>query len=113
VVAGNMLGGEVSYERVPWFWTDQYELSLHITGLPHTATTVVTRERADGVLLHFGLDDRGRLVAASGVAEGTAVAKDIRLAELLIGARAHPDPAALADPVTTLKSLARQREGSR
>ena len=45
-------------------------------------------------MLHFGLDDRGRLVAASGVAEGTAVAKDIRLAELLIAARAHPDPAA-------------------
>jgi 3-phenylpropionate/trans-cinnamate dioxygenase ferredoxin reductase subunit len=113
VVAGNVLGREVPYERVPWFWTDQYELSLHITGLPHTATTVVTRERADGVVLHFGLDDRGRLVAASGVAEGTAVAKDIRLAELLIAARLHPDRAALADPATTLKSLARQHEGSR
>jgi len=113
VVAGNVLGNGVPYERVPWFWTDQYELSLHITGLPHTATTVVTRERADGVVLHFGLDDGGRLVAASGVAEGTAVAKDIRLAELLIAARARPDRAALADPATTLKSLARQHEGSR
>jgi 3-phenylpropionate/trans-cinnamate dioxygenase ferredoxin reductase subunit len=105
VVAGNLLGAEVTYERVPWFWTDQYELSLHIAGLPHAATTVVTRERADGVVLHFGLDDSGRLVAASGVAVGTAVAKDIRLAELLIAARAHPDPAALADPAVTLKSL--------
>ena len=110
VVAGNLLGGEVAYERVPWFWTDQYELSLHITGLPHTATTVVTRERPDGVVLHFGLDDRGRLVAASGVAEGTAVTKDIRLAELLIAARAHPDTASLADPAITLKSLTRSRD---
>ena len=56
-------------------------------------------------MLHFGLDDVGRLVAAGGVAQGTAVAKDIRLAELLIAARAHPDPAALADPAITLKSL--------
>jgi 3-phenylpropionate/trans-cinnamate dioxygenase ferredoxin reductase subunit len=111
VVAANLLGAEVPYERVPWFWTDQYELSLHITGLPHAATTVVTRERADGVVLHFGLDDEGRLVAASGVAEGTAVAKDIRLAELLIAGRAHPDPASLGDPAVTLKSLLR-RSGS-
>jgi 3-phenylpropionate/trans-cinnamate dioxygenase ferredoxin reductase subunit len=112
VVAANLLGAEVPYERVPWFWTDQYELSLYITGLPHAATTVVTRERADGVVLHFGLDDEGRLVAASGVAEGTAVAKDIRLAELLIAGRTHPDPAALADPAVTLKSLL-NRSGSR
>jgi 3-phenylpropionate/trans-cinnamate dioxygenase ferredoxin reductase subunit len=105
VVAANLLGDEVPYDRVPWFWTDQYELSLHMAGLPHAATTVVTREREDGVVLHFGLDDVGRLVAAGGVAQGTAVAKDIRLAELLIAARAHPDPAALADPAITLKSL--------
>jgi 3-phenylpropionate/trans-cinnamate dioxygenase ferredoxin reductase component len=119
VVARNLLGAEEPYERVPWFWTDQYELSLHMAGLPHAATTTVERERADGVVLHFGLDDAGRLVAASGVAGGTAVARDIRLAELLIAGRAHPDPAALADPAVTLKSMtsssrARSRdEGSR
>ena len=105
VVARNLLGADEPYERVPWFWTDQYELSLHIAGLPHAATSTVERERADGVVLHFGLDDGCRLVAASGVAPGTAVAKDIRLAELLIAARAHPDPVALADPTVTLKSL--------
>jgi 3-phenylpropionate/trans-cinnamate dioxygenase ferredoxin reductase subunit len=114
VVARNLLGADEPYERVPWFWTDQYELSLHIAGLPHAATHTVERERADGVVLHCGLDDSGRLVAASGVATGTAVAKDIRLAELLIAARTHPDPAALADPTVTLKSLIRTRaEGTR
>jgi 3-phenylpropionate/trans-cinnamate dioxygenase ferredoxin reductase subunit len=55
------------------------------------------------VLFHLGPD--GRLLAASGIGAGNAVAKDIRLAEMLIARRAHPDPAALADPVVNLKRL--------
>ena len=47
----------------------------------------------------------GRLVAASGIARGNAVAKDIRLAEMLIAKSAKPDPAALAQPGVKLKSL--------
>jgi hypothetical protein len=49
----------------------------------------------------LGLDASARLVAAA----GTAVAKDIRLAGLLISARAAPAVADLADPSATLKSL--------
>jgi 3-phenylpropionate/trans-cinnamate dioxygenase ferredoxin reductase subunit len=45
------------------------------------------------------------LVAATGVAPGTGIAKDIRLAEMLIASRAAPDPAALADPTVNLKRL--------
>jgi 3-phenylpropionate/trans-cinnamate dioxygenase ferredoxin reductase subunit len=101
----NLLGADAPYDVIPWFWTDQYDLGLQIAGLPDAATSDVVRPRADGVALHFGLDDDGRLVSASGVAEGTRVAKDIRLAELLIGQRAHPDPRALADPSVNLKGL--------
>ena len=60
-----------------------------------------------GSLLRFGLDPSGRLVAASGVASGTAIAKDIRLAELLIAKQASPDPVQLADPAVSLKALSR------
>ena len=35
VAVENMLGGQRPYEAVPWFWTDQYELTLQIAGLPH------------------------------------------------------------------------------
>ena len=45
------------------------------------------------------------LIAASGIGPGNAVARDIRLAEMLIAARAHPDPAALTASNVKLKTL--------
>ena len=55
------------------------------------------------MLFHLAAD--GRLLAASGIGPGNAVAKDIRLAEMMIARRLHPDPAALAAPETNLKKL--------
>ena len=69
------------------------------------AVTEVVRERADGSLIHFGLDAQGRLVAATSLGRGPVVAKDIRVAEQLIATHATPDPAALADPGVALRSL--------
>ena len=43
--------------------------------------------------------------AASGIGPGNCIAKDIRLAEMLIARRAYPDPALLAQPYIRLKSL--------
>ena len=60
---------------------------------------------ADGAFVLFHLAPDGRLLAATGIGSGNAVAKDIRLAEMLIARRAHPDPAALADPAINLKKL--------
>jgi 3-phenylpropionate/trans-cinnamate dioxygenase ferredoxin reductase subunit len=104
-----MLGSDLPFGRVPWFWSDQYELSLQIAGLPDAGNNHVTRARGDGVILRFVLDDSGRLVATSAIGEGNTVAKDIRLAELLIEHRTVPDPGALTDPTVSLKSLLRQQ----
>jgi 3-phenylpropionate/trans-cinnamate dioxygenase ferredoxin reductase subunit len=103
--AGVMLGGDLPFDRVPWFWSDQYELTLQIAGLPDAGANHVTRLRSDGVVLRFVLDGRGRLVATSAIGKGNSVAKDIRLAEMLIQHRAAPDPAALADADVSLRSL--------
>ncbi len=104
-VARSVLGDDAAFTTIPWFWSDQYELGLQIAGLPDAAAAEVVRFRADGIAIRFGLDGDGRLVAASGVAVGAAVAKDIRLAEMLIAKRATPTPAQLADPTVSLKSL--------
>jgi 3-phenylpropionate/trans-cinnamate dioxygenase ferredoxin reductase component len=104
-----MLGGDEPYEVVPWFWSDQHDLSLQIAGLPDAAASEVVRSRPDGVEIRFGLGAGGRLLAASAVGPGNTVAKDIRLAEMLIARRAAPDPAALADPAVGLKTLLRTR----
>jgi hypothetical protein len=49
----------------------------------------------------------GRLVAASGIGGNGVIARDIRLAEMLIAKLAKPDPPALSSPDVKLKSLLR------
>jgi 3-phenylpropionate/trans-cinnamate dioxygenase ferredoxin reductase subunit len=77
------------------------------------------RARVDGDRGHDRARGRGRRrgrrgVAGSGSVPETAlaVAKDVRLAEMLIARRAVPDPAALADPSVTLKFLLRSPVGA-
>lgn len=101
----NMLNGSQAYGTVPWFWSDQHDLSVQVAGLADAAASVVVRKTANGSELHFGLDRSGRLVSASGVGRGDAVAKDIRLGELLIGQRAAPTALELADATFNLRRL--------
>ncbi|KAE8760115.1 pyridine nucleotide-disulfide oxidoreductase [Paraburkholderia madseniana] len=102
VAARNMLGESLRYREVPWFWSDQYELSIQIAGLPAFGCETVVRETADALLL-FHLSADGSLIAASGV--GRAVGRDIRIAQMLIGRSARLSAEDLADPTVKLKSL--------
>lgn len=105
LVARNILGHDEPISSVPWFWSDQYDLTLQVAGLADGATSHVTRRLGDNAFIEFHLADDGRLLAASGISEGNAVAKDIRIAEMLIARSAKPDPAQLADPAIKMKSL--------
>lgn len=105
VAAANMLGKAEAFDAVPWFWSDQYDLTLQVAGLSDGATATVSRSVSTEAEILFHLDADGRLLAASGLGPGGAVARDIRLAEMLVARRAHPDPSALADPSVKLKSL--------
>ena len=105
VAVENMLGGQRPYEAVPWFWTDQFELTLQIAGLPHRGVSIVQRVPKEDALILCHLDGEGRLVGASGIGQGNSIARDIRLLEMLIGKKAAPDPALLAEPLFQLKSL--------
>ena len=91
-------------QAVPWFWSDQYDLTLQVSGLADLAERWVTRPRPDGTEVLLGLASDGRLVCAAGVGRAQ-VAKDVRMAERLIAAGARPDPDALADPALPLRSL--------
>ena len=105
VAAANMLGKAEAFDAVPWFWSDQYDLTLQVAGLSDGATSTVSRSVSTEAEILLHLDADGRLLAASGLGPGGAVARDIRLAEMLIARRAHPDPSALADPSVKVKSL--------
>ncbi len=100
-----MLGDAAPFDAVPWFWSDQYELSLQVAGLVDEGCRTVRRDGPAGSFILFHLDGNDRLVAASGIGPGNLIARDIRLAEMLIARRAHPEAAALADPGIRLKSL--------
>jgi 3-phenylpropionate/trans-cinnamate dioxygenase ferredoxin reductase component len=105
IAARNLIGGLAVCETVPWFWSEQYELGLQIAGLHAVAAYDVVRSRDDGTEIRFGIDTAGRVVSASGVAEGTAIARDIRVAEMLIARRATPSATALANSAIGLREL--------
>ncbi len=105
LAAANLLGAGEAMSALPWFWSDQYDLTLQIAGLADGATQTIRRDTADGAFILFHLDAGGRLIAASGIGTGNAIARDIRLAEMMIAAGVRPDPVALAAAQTKLKSL--------
>ncbi|OWV74278.1 ferredoxin reductase [Rhizobium sp. N122] len=101
--ARNMAGAAETFGALPWFWSDQYDLGLQVAGLPQPAHQIVLRSAAEGEL-EFYLDD-GRLVAAAGLGIGNGLARDIKLAEMLIAAGISPSLTELADPRVNLKTL--------
>jgi 3-phenylpropionate/trans-cinnamate dioxygenase ferredoxin reductase subunit len=105
VAAQNMLGGNKDFEAIPWFWSDQYELSLQIAGMPSLGTRDVTRKVKEGAFIVFHLDDHGTLVGASGIGPGNSIARDVRLAEMLMARKAKPDPVKLADVNFQIKAM--------
>jgi 3-phenylpropionate/trans-cinnamate dioxygenase ferredoxin reductase component len=92
------------YCKVPWFWSDQYDGILQVSGLSDEGVTTVERPFTGSRLL-FHLAADGRLVATSSWGTNKSVAKDARVAEMLIAAGARPNPQLLADPDVKMKSL--------
>jgi len=102
--AHNMLGAEKAYAAVPWFWSDQYDLTLQVTGLPDQGEKTVIRDLGNSGMIFFHFSSDGKLVAASGI--GTAaIAKDIRIAEMLIEKQGVLDLEVFEKPEVKLKSL--------
>jgi 3-phenylpropionate/trans-cinnamate dioxygenase ferredoxin reductase subunit len=106
LAARNMLGAGEAYRDVPWFWSDQYELTLQMAGLPERGAITVERAVGDDGRMLFHFDDGGRLVGVSGIGP-SAMARELRIGQLMIERGLSPEPTALADPATKLKTLLR------
>jgi 3-phenylpropionate/trans-cinnamate dioxygenase ferredoxin reductase subunit len=102
-----ILGDSALFSAKPWFWSDQYELGLQVAGLCHPERALIRRSLAADTELLFQLDEAGRLSCAAGLGPGQSVARDIRLAELLMSSGKRLDAATLADPARSLKALLR------
>ena len=103
--AENMLGAGKAHVNIPWFWSDQYDLSLQIAGLPDMGADTITRNPAADTLINFHLTDDAKLVGVSGIGPGNAIARDVKLAEMMMAKGISPAAEALADPSIALKSL--------
>lgn len=104
-VAKTLLGAADPFVALPWFWSDQYDLTLQIVGVPDAGITTVSRDLGGGAEILFHLDAQGRLVAAGGLGAIEKIGKEIKLSERLIARRASPVAAALANPGVSLKKL--------
>jgi len=102
VAAATLAGKPRSYDAVPWFWSDQYDLKLQMTGLSHGYDQVVLRGSMDNKsFAAFYLKD-GRLIACDAVNR----AQEFMVAKRLVAACKSFDPAVLADETVPLKTLA-------
>lgn len=99
VAASNMVGKDVIHDRVPWFWSDQYQHKLLIVGLSAGHDRVVVRGEPDsGAFSVLYLRDR-ELIALESVDDS----KDYMAARKLIASRARIDPARAQDRHRELK----------
>jgi 3-phenylpropionate/trans-cinnamate dioxygenase ferredoxin reductase component len=103
--AANMLGQNKTHSNVPWFWSDQYDLSLQIAGQADQGPITVSRIPAEGALVLFHMSEDGLIKGASGIGIGNAIGRDIKVAEMLIAKNAKPSPEILADATQPLKAL--------
>jgi 3-phenylpropionate/trans-cinnamate dioxygenase ferredoxin reductase component len=99
VAAQAMLGKDAAYDRLPYFFTDQYDLGMEYTGFGGGEVVVRGDERE---FVAFWLRD-GRLTAAMNVNVWTGVPE---IAGRLIRSGTRLDAAALADPAVPLEDVA-------
>lgn len=95
----NMLDKPTTHDRVPWFWSDQFDNKLLIVGLSQGHDQQVTR--GDPATRSFTVCylKGGELVAVEAVNHS----KDYMAARKLIADRARPNIDKLADPQIALK----------
>jgi 3-phenylpropionate/trans-cinnamate dioxygenase ferredoxin reductase subunit len=95
----NMLGRPTVHDRVPWFWSDQFDNKLLIVGLSQGHDLLVTR--GDPATRSFTVCylKGGELLAVETVNHP----KDYMVARKLIADRVRPNLDRLADPQVALK----------
>jgi 3-phenylpropionate/trans-cinnamate dioxygenase ferredoxin reductase subunit len=90
----SLLGTPLAHDKVPWFWSDQFDLKIIIVGLNHGYDTLVMRGTPGARSFSACYLLEGELIAIDTVNS----AKDQMAARKLIAARARPNVDKLADP---------------
>ena len=95
----NLLGTPTPHHKVPWFWSDQYDLKMIIVGLSQGYDEAVVRGSPASRSFSVCYLREGELIAVDTV----NAPKDQMAARKLVAARVRPDRAKLTEPSHPLK----------
>ena len=98
--ARNMLGGAEVYDRVPYFFSDQFDLGMEVLGRPDLGTQQHVRRLDEGMVVVWTRD--GVVVAGA----HTNAWDSKKPLDRLISSGATIDPVAISDPAVPLEALA-------
>mgnify|MGYP005626948221 FL=1 len=76
----NLIGQKTSYNKIPWMWSDQFNLNLQLTGICNNYDATAQRgSTLEEGIIYFFLKNR-KIVGACGLGVGGKIGRDIRLA---------------------------------
>ena len=103
LIARLFAGEDVTYDALPWFWSEQYDCKLQIVGLNQGYNRTVLRPGANpqSQSIWYYADDR--LLAIDAINEPRSYA----FGRMIIEKGKNPSPAEVADPITDLKAIAK------
>lgn len=105
VAAKSITGNNTAYNPVPWLWSQQYNWIIQTAGFTHDADQIVSRGTfEDEQVLYLGLKDQ-KLYGVVGIGKGAAIAREVRLAQMLIERNTPADAQMLGSPEASLKEL--------
>ena len=81
-VAANIMGQDVPYVPMPWFWSDQYDIKLQIAGLNRGYDAVYERRDADSDAQSFWYYQGDTLLAVDAINDSRAYMVGKRLIEM-------------------------------
>ncbi len=99
--AASLMGGQLPYAQVPWFWSDQYNSKLQMVGLSQGFDFAVQRGNPDEDKFSLFYYRGNALIAIDSV----NCPGDHMGGKKLIAAGISPSPGQAADPEFPLKSL--------
>lgn len=95
-----MIGAGKPYEAKPWFWSDQYDVKLQITGLNTGYERIITRS-SEGAAASFWYYKGNILLGVDAIND----ARTYMIGKRLIGIGISPQLSLVSDVSVDLKSL--------
>lgn len=99
--AKSMLGERIPFDAVPWCWSEQYGITVQVTGWPSADAALTVRGDLDQLDFTAIFHDDDRLLGAVGINR----APEIRAMRKVIAQAPDADPAELADPELNLAKV--------